>query len=109
MQFDSIGSWQRKVMEDCSGVVNTFADTYKGRLSPSSEGISVRVPSSQGIITITVSLRKPPRKEGEGWLLEVTGIKRSGLETKRTVFPLSQGQTVDAGLFRKSLDLALNG
>lgn len=108
MQFDSIGGWQRKVMEDCSGIVTTFAEMNSGRAAPSSDGINVRVPSTQGIITIQVSLRKSSRK-GEGWRLEVTGIRRNGIETKRTVFDITQNQSVDGDLLRKSLDLALKG
>lgn len=103
MHNTTLMGWQKRVIESVTPTVASFADARKGVLLRDDNGLCVRVPVAGGIITVQVI----PRGKTDDPKLEVTGVRRSGLETSRTVFSAKDNEPIDLTTFRSALTQAL--
>ena len=96
--------WQRKVYDGIKPIIEEFATKNKGTIFVDGEVTNIRILTSQGYVTIQIGFRG----RNEDCKIEVTGIRRSGYETKRTLLPVTD-QKIDASQMGTALLLALYG
>lgn len=101
--FGVISAWQKRALESATTMVKSFVSPRYGTVKSSNDLVIARVPTGGGMLTIQVSIRG----KGNDYRLEVAGIRRSGLETKRTVFLIAPDQELDSEGINKALVAAM--
>lgn len=104
-ELANLSGWQRKVMEQVSPILQKFATKHSATVRVENNEINCRIFSS-GMVTVQAIVRG----KSDECKLDITGIKRSGMETKRTVLLLKEPDyKVDIQEVEKALDTALYG
>lgn len=103
LESKSLTSAQRKALDQAMPVARKFAEECKGTLRADGSEITIRV-FAGGFMTLQLIVRG----KNNDCKLEVTGVRRSGIETKRTVFSLKEPDfAVDEAALLKALDASL--
>jgi hypothetical protein len=101
-----LSGWQRKAYDGIKPVIDSFASNNKGTIYDDGDVTSIRVLTMQGYVTVQVSFRG----RNDDCKVEVTGIRRSGYETKRTLLSVNQSDPkVDETEMKTALSRALFG
>jgi hypothetical protein len=103
MQVDNVISGsQRRILDNVIPIVTAFAEVYGGTLRHTKDGMDIRILTARGMITIQINTRR----QGSDHKLEITGIQRSGIETKRSIIIIKNEKVEDKSIL-EALDLAL--
>ena len=99
----NISNAQRKAIDQAMPTARKFAEVCKGTIRSEGAEITLRV-FAAGLVTVQLIARG----KNDDCKLEVTGVRRSGIETKRTVFSLNAPDyAVDETELLEALDSAL--
>ncbi len=94
----------RQALDGVQPTVVAFANRHNGKAYRTQRDLIVRVATSEGLLTLQVSVLGNVAHPS----IEVTGVRRNGMETKRTVFAWKPPvRPVDLAALDNALERAL--
>ena len=94
----------KKVLDAIEPIASMFAKIHNGKSQTIGNEITIRALSKGTYVTIQICVKG----KTDDLSIEITGIKRSGLESGRVVISLNKCE-VDAAEVKKGLDSVLAG